>query len=98
MSGSNNAFGGSDFNQTVNTVQPGNFADLERVLLSAGVSDDDVATLRVAIDEDGGVPGVEPLGAGVKGWLREIGGKVASASATAVTTAVMAYAGLPIGG
>ena len=98
MSGSNNAFGGSDFNQIINTVQPGNFADLEQALSTAGVADDDLAALRAAIDEDGGVPGGQPLGAGVSGWLREIGGKLASASATAVTTAVMAYAGLSIGG
>lgn len=98
MSTSNNAFGSSDFDQTINTVEPGDRAALEEALRVAGVSDGDLDNLRAAIEDDGDAPARESLGAGVTGWLREIGGKAAAASATMATTAVLTYYGLPIGG
>jgi hypothetical protein len=96
MSGSNNAFGSSDFDQTMNAAKPGDQDALESALRAAGIDDEEIDQLRDAIAVDGNASVRGALGSGVAGWLREISGKAAAGAATLATGAVLTYYGLPI--
>ncbi|MGB3676430.1 MAG: hypothetical protein WA988_18525 [Candidatus Nanopelagicales bacterium] len=96
MSGSNNVFGSSDFDQTFNAAEPGDQDALETALRAAGIDDEEITQLREAIAVDGDAPTRGALGTGVASWLREISGKAAAGAATLATGAVLTYYGLPI--
>ncbi|MBV7705449.1 hypothetical protein NOVA_21960 [Nocardia nova] len=91
------AINSQDFDQKVYTYSGSDRDALESALRAAGIAEDDLTTLRAALHEDEQNHVTASPGSGVTKWLREISGKAAAASATAATTAVLAYYGLPSG-
>jgi uncharacterized membrane protein len=97
MSGSNNAIGSSDFTQEIGQIQAGNLGALEATLREHGIDDDQLAELLEAIQHDKAAGTTGSLGERVRNWLSTILKDAATASASIITTAVMAYLGLPAG-
>ncbi|MEU4429577.1 hypothetical protein AB0H60_06735 [Nocardia rhamnosiphila] len=98
MSGSNNAFGGEGFHQTINQApQAGDRDQLESSLRRAGVSDDNIANLLRAIEVDGPIHGGQ-AGSRVQAWLADARLALTEASMNAVVAAVFGYLGFAAAG
>lgn len=94
LSGSNNAIGGSDFQQAYTAITPGDRTALHEALAKEGVSEDQLSELDSAIDADGPTADVG-VGSNVRNWLSSMAGKVAAPVATTITQALLLYFGLP---
>ncbi|HHA2954815.1 TPA: hypothetical protein ACOFD1_000443 [Stenotrophomonas maltophilia] len=86
-------------------VIPGDLVSLLSELKRSGLSDLDAEALKVAIDEDGAVPGTsKELGPKVKGWMGAVLSKAAmgtwkiasTVAANLVTAALSAFYGFPV--
>ena len=95
FSQSNNAFGSTTGDQSL-TVTIGNRESLVAALREAGVENEDIASLRNALDDDGDVAGRSEVGPGVGNWLKSLATKVGTVVATTATNAVLTYYGMPI--
>lgn len=95
LSGSNNAIGGSDFQQTYTAITPGDRTALHETLKKEGVSEEQLGELDAAIDADGPNAADAGVGSNVRNWLSSMAGKVAVPVATTITQAILLYFGLP---
>ena len=95
FSQSNNTFGSTTGDQNL-TVTIGNRESLVAALRETGVENDDIASLRNALDDDGDVTGQSEVGPGVGNWLKNLATKVGTVVATTATNAVLTYYGMPI--
>lgn len=96
MAGSNNAIGSNNVNQTIGKIEAESLGALESTLRDEGVTEDQLAELRDALNQDhDSEPGT--LGQRVRAWLAATLKDASVASAPIITTAVMAYLGLPAG-
>ncbi len=96
LSGSNNAFNSSEFNQSIEMQEKGSVEALRRILAEAGLAESDVKELIEAVNNDPDEPTGE-LGRNVTRWLQQQASKVVPAVATMITQSVFAFYGLPVG-
>ncbi|MBN3254546.1 abortive phage resistance protein [Pectobacterium brasiliense] len=87
-----------------NTIAAGDFNSLEKQLKEWGISDEDVKTLRRAVEESPVPISADNFGSKIGGWLGNIIGKAyagslkiaASAAPVLLTNAICHYYGIPV--
>jgi hypothetical protein len=103
LGGSNTiAAGSSHFTQnTISSVRRGDMESLRAYLKDAGVTDNDLSELELAIVQDGKPEGPDRLGAGTSGWIGRMVSRAASgawdiatsSAADLLTKAILLYYG-----